>query len=95
VVSTGSLQDYFNWSVGELGWVYPDGFPDYYTTLESYSGGVFVPEPTHTGFLFGAGVLAVSAAAGFASMSKSPVLHSVPCAERRIVAVFMDSIHLK
>jgi hypothetical protein len=71
VVSTGSLQDYFNWSVGELGWVYPDGFPDYYTTLESYSGGVAVPEPSQTGFLFSAGVIAVAAAAGFASMSKA------------------------
>jgi hypothetical protein len=71
VVSTGSLQDNFNWSVGELGWVYPDGFPDCYSTLESDSGGVVVPEPTQTGFLFGAGVLAVAAAAGFTSMSKA------------------------
>lgn len=27
VVSTGSLQDSFDWSVGELGWVNPNGFP--------------------------------------------------------------------
>jgi hypothetical protein len=73
VVSTGSLQNYINWSVGELGWVNPDGFPDYYTTLESYAGGAVVPEPTHTGFLFGAGVFVVAAAAGFASKSKAPL----------------------
>ena len=71
VVSTGSLQDSFDWSVGELGWVNPNGFPNYYTTLESYSGSVVIPEPARTGFISGAGVLALALAAGFGWLSKA------------------------
>jgi hypothetical protein len=73
VVSTGSLQDNFHWSVGELGWVYPDGFPDYYRTLDSYSGATCVPEPIHTGFLFDVGVLVVAAEAGLRRYQRAPL----------------------
>ena len=59
VVSAGSFQGDFSWGIAEVGMPSPGNSATPYTSLDSYSGLVVVPEPTNNGLFFGVALLAV------------------------------------
>ena len=59
VVSAGSFQGDFSWGIAEVGMPSPGNSSTPFTSLDSYTGLVVVPEPTNTGVLFGVALLAV------------------------------------